>query len=170
MIVGYFSKRALRSQTTPLAAYKYLADPNGIVYDGRVYMYCSNDESNNGSYNLVEYTLISSDDLVNWRDHGEVFNAPRTPAGPRRRMRQPWWSVTINSICTFQTADSMYEGNGYIAYRNRVISGGVEHKRSVNLDIIVLHNQTSSFRDVAGKAPHHMSALVSHFWPMKTLR
>lgn len=61
----------------PIITHEYTADPNAIVYDGRVYIYCSNDETNVDGYDLVEYTLISSDDLVNWRDHGEVFNAPR---------------------------------------------------------------------------------------------
>ena len=61
----------------PIISHEYTADPNAIVYNGRVYIYCSNDETNDGGYDLREYTLISSDDLVNWRDHGEVWNSPR---------------------------------------------------------------------------------------------
>ncbi|MCX7727067.1 MAG: glycoside hydrolase family 43 protein [Chitinispirillaceae bacterium] len=59
----------------PIISHKYTADPNAMVYKDRVYVYCSRDDNNNNGYDIVDYTLISSDDLVNWTDHGEVFNA-----------------------------------------------------------------------------------------------
>ncbi|WP_372797469.1 glycoside hydrolase family 43 protein [Pontiella sp.] len=61
----------------PIISQRYSADPNAIVHDGRVYVYCSNDEHNRGSYALPDYTLISSDDMVNWTDHGIIFKAAR---------------------------------------------------------------------------------------------
>lgn len=57
----------------PIISHKYTADPSALVYKDRVYVYMSNDEDNNEGYQIYNYTLISSDDLVNWTDHGEVF-------------------------------------------------------------------------------------------------
>lgn len=57
----------------PLISQRYTADPNGFVYNGRVYVICSSDEENVDSYNLINYTLLSSDDMANWTDHGLVF-------------------------------------------------------------------------------------------------
>jgi arabinoxylan arabinofuranohydrolase len=69
--------------SNPIISHKYTADPSALVYKGRVYVYCSHDDNNSmtstGSvdYRIVDYTLISSDDMVNWTDHGEVFNAKK---------------------------------------------------------------------------------------------
>lgn len=65
----------------PLISHKFGADPNVMVYDGRVYVYLTNDvyeydENGNvidntyGSINTI--TVISSDDMVNWTDHGAI--------------------------------------------------------------------------------------------------
>jgi len=61
----------------PIISQKYTADPSAMVYNDRVYVYCSRDDNNNENYDIIDYTLISSDDLVNWTDHGEVFKVPR---------------------------------------------------------------------------------------------
>jgi arabinoxylan arabinofuranohydrolase len=59
----------------PIISQRFCADPNALVHDGRVYVYCSSDEDIVESYRdgLLNYTLISSDDMVNWTDHGLVF-------------------------------------------------------------------------------------------------
>ena len=38
----------------PLVSYRYLADPGALVYNGRVYLYCSNDDDNevDGGYEI----------------------------------------------------------------------------------------------------------------------
>ena len=62
----------------PVISQKYTADPNAIVYNDRVYVYCSHDDNNrDNGFNIFDYTLVSSDDMVNWTDHGEVFVVPR---------------------------------------------------------------------------------------------
>lgn len=65
----------------PLRDYKLGADPYAIVYNGRVYAYFSSDDyvfdkdgklvENNFSM-LNKVYVISSDDLVNWTDHGAI--------------------------------------------------------------------------------------------------
>jgi len=67
----------------PIIRQKYTADPNAIVWNDRVYVYCSNDDNNpsTSGYDITAYTLMSSDDMANWTDHGEVFRVPRDLTG-----------------------------------------------------------------------------------------
>lgn len=66
--------------SNPLVNHKFGADPYAFEHDGRVYVYMTNDTqqydpsnlaSNNYS-NIKTITVISSDDLVNWTDHGDI--------------------------------------------------------------------------------------------------
>jgi len=68
----------------PLRDYKLGADPYAIVYNGRVYLYMSSDDyvyDNNGklienNFSMLNKVFVmSSDDLVNWTDHGAVLVA-----------------------------------------------------------------------------------------------
>ena len=68
----------------PLMVQRLGADPYALVYDGRVYIYMTGDvvETNpDGSPKPNSYSkintinVISSDDLVNWTDHGSVLAA-----------------------------------------------------------------------------------------------
>lgn len=68
----------------PLITQKFTADPNAMVWNDRVYVYCSRDDNNGEGYDIVDYTLISSDDMVNWTDHGEVFKVPRDASWANR--------------------------------------------------------------------------------------
>lgn len=61
----------------PIVKYRYIADPGALVYNGRVYVYCSNDDENNGGYDMSSIVCVSSSDLKNWTDHGIVFDVPR---------------------------------------------------------------------------------------------
>ncbi len=63
----------------PILRQKYTADPNPFVWNDRLYAYCSYDNNNptSSGYDIRFYTLISSDDMVNWTDHGEVFSVKR---------------------------------------------------------------------------------------------
>ena len=72
----------------PIASHRFLADPGAIVYNGRVYLYCSNDDDNlvdaNGGYRMTSIVCISSSDLKNWTDHGVVFEVPRDASWANR--------------------------------------------------------------------------------------
>ncbi len=65
----------------PLMDHKLGADPFAMVYNGRVYLYMSSDAyeynsngtvKNNSFSNLNKVHVISSDDMVNWTDHGAI--------------------------------------------------------------------------------------------------
>lgn len=68
---------------SPIIAQRFMADPYAIEYNGRVYVYGSNDSDSfypneDGVYPRNEYgnirslNCVSSDDLVNWTDHGVI--------------------------------------------------------------------------------------------------
>ncbi|MGA7720194.1 MAG: carbohydrate-binding protein [Ignavibacteriaceae bacterium] len=57
---------------------RFTADPAPLVYKGRVYVYCSHDKNDQHDWNMVDYTCLSSDDMINWTDHGEVFDVRST--------------------------------------------------------------------------------------------
>src|ERR1035437_7671498 len=63
----------------PLISHKYSADPTGLEFKGRLYLYCSNhtDNDTNGGYTMHSITCISSDDLKNWTDHCEALQVSR---------------------------------------------------------------------------------------------
>jgi arabinoxylan arabinofuranohydrolase len=63
----------------PIASHRYLADPASLVHEGRVYLYASNDDDNAGDdgYKMASIVCVSSSDLKNWTDHGEVLRVPR---------------------------------------------------------------------------------------------
>lgn len=73
----------------PVYTQEYSADPYAIEYDGRIYLYMTGDEpmyeadgslKENNYSNINTIRVISSDDLVNWTDHGEVFAAGKDGA------------------------------------------------------------------------------------------
>ena len=72
----------------PIASHRYLADPGALVYNGRVYLYCSNDDDNptdeKGGYRMKSIVCISSSDLKNWTDHGVVFEVPEDASWAER--------------------------------------------------------------------------------------
>lgn len=63
----------------PIASHRYLADPGSLVSGGRVYLYGSNDDDNplEGGYEMASIVCVSSVDMKNWTDHGEVLRVPR---------------------------------------------------------------------------------------------
>ncbi|MFI9005722.1 family 43 glycosylhydrolase [Actinosynnema sp. NPDC053489] len=83
----------------PLISHKFGADGDAFVHDGRVYLYLTNDTqvyrpgpdgtsptNTYGGINTI--TVISSDDLVNWTDHGEIPVAG--PDGLAKYASQSW--------------------------------------------------------------------------------
>ncbi|WP_245947926.1 glycoside hydrolase family 43 protein [Paenibacillus sambharensis] len=81
----------------PVVAHKFGADPYALVYNDRVYLYNTNDvleydwegEVKDNTYSSInQLSVISSDDLINWTDHG-VINAAG-PQGAAKWATQSW--------------------------------------------------------------------------------
>ncbi|MDR0873429.1 MAG: family 43 glycosylhydrolase [Prevotellaceae bacterium] len=60
----------------------YTADPSARVFNGRLYVYPSHDmEPAYGCDMMDRYHVFSTDNMVDWTDHGEIFNADSVPWG-----------------------------------------------------------------------------------------
>ncbi len=87
-VVKAYSPKQL-GKHNPLISQDFCADPFALVYDGRVYLYMSTDAyeydeageiKENGYNSLINVHVISSDDMVNWVDHGKVLVAGKDSA------------------------------------------------------------------------------------------
>ncbi len=56
----------------PLIQTKYTADPAPFVFNDTVYLYTTHDEDNSEGFNMQDWLLYTSTDMVNWQDHGAV--------------------------------------------------------------------------------------------------
>ena len=61
---------------------RYTADPGPLVVGDRVFLYTTHDITNVSAYLMRDYSLVSSTDLVNFEDHGIVFDARSAGWGP----------------------------------------------------------------------------------------
>jgi len=82
----------------PVMVQRFGADPWAMVYKDRVYLYMTGDEPSvkngekpktNDYSNIVTLRVLSSDDLVNWTDHGSVCAAG---AGGAAKWAQNSWA------------------------------------------------------------------------------
>jgi arabinoxylan arabinofuranohydrolase len=59
----------------PLVSQVYTADPSGYIVNGRMYVIVTHDQDTQSDYSqLWDYYVFSSSDLINWQDHGIVFD------------------------------------------------------------------------------------------------
>ncbi len=67
----------------PFITHLYTADPSAHVWnDGRLYVYASHDiDPPAGCDRMDRYHVFSTDDMVNWTDHGEILNSGDVPWG-----------------------------------------------------------------------------------------
>lgn len=67
----------------PFITHMYTADPSAHVWeDGRLYVYPSHDIAPPRGCDLMDrYHVFSTDDMVNWTDHGEILNSSQVPWG-----------------------------------------------------------------------------------------
>ncbi|HEX9059590.1 MAG TPA: glycoside hydrolase family 43 protein, partial [Clostridia bacterium] len=109
----------------PIFYQRYTADPSGLEYNGRIYLYCSHDVYKEGAgYIMNDITCISTDDLKNWTDHGEVFKA------------SGWASLSWAPVVVYRNNKFyMYYGNG-----------------GSNIGVAVSDSPAGPFKDVLGKA------------------
>ena len=69
----------------PLVPHVSSTDPDVHVWDGEVWMYCSQDHQKGpgqGNYDVMDgYHAFSSKDMINWTDHGEIMHSRDLPWG-----------------------------------------------------------------------------------------
>lgn len=112
----------LPGEHNPLIGHKFGADAFGYAEDGRVYLFMTNDTQgyapdpvtgispgiNYGSINQV--TLISSEDLVNWTDHGEIQVAG--PQGIAPFTNNSWAPGFAKKVVNGEEKYFLYYANG----------------------------------------------------------
>ena len=57
---------------TPVIQTKYTADPAPYVHGDTVYLYTTHDEDTAQGFEMYDWLLYTSTDMVNWTDHGAV--------------------------------------------------------------------------------------------------
>ncbi len=82
------SPKLLTNNTNPLLDFMFTADPTAIEYNGRVYVYATNDHQqyekvgkdgkNNYGY-IRTLVMMSTDDMANWTYHGLINTAEVAP-------------------------------------------------------------------------------------------
>ena len=68
-ITGLFTVSAVYPQN-PFITHMYTADPSAHVFDGKMYVYPSHDRDSARTFDMIDWHVFSSEDLVNWTDHG----------------------------------------------------------------------------------------------------
>ncbi|MFD2828216.1 glycoside hydrolase family 43 protein [Leeuwenhoekiella polynyae] len=64
----------VRAQNPIIQTY-YTADPAPMVYGDRVYMYTTHDQDTASTFfRMYDWRAYSTDDMVNWTDHGKIFS------------------------------------------------------------------------------------------------
>ncbi|MEC0168587.1 glycoside hydrolase family 43 protein [Paenibacillus graminis] len=102
----------------PLVAHRYGADPYALVFGDRVYLYMTNDaleydgngvvkENTYSSINKI--AVISSSDLVNWTDHGEIAAAGQE--GAAKWATQSWAPAAVHKVIDGKDKFFLYFAN-----------------------------------------------------------
>lgn len=75
LVMMYFSiclDFASANAQNPIIQTKYTADPAPLVYNDTLYLYTGHDEDNAFGFEMHDWLLYTSTDMVNWTDHGAV--------------------------------------------------------------------------------------------------
>ncbi|PKQ46628.1 glycoside hydrolase family 43 protein [Confluentibacter flavum] len=94
------SPKLLTNNANPLLDFMFTADPTAVEYNGRMYVYATNDhqqyehvgKDGKNSYEKIRtLVMMSSDDMVNWTYHGFIDTAKLAP------WNQNSWAPSITS-------------------------------------------------------------------------
>lgn len=64
---------SLKAQN-PIVQTAYTADPAPLVYNNRLYLYTTQDEEESTWFNMNNWRVYSTDDMLNWTDHGAILS------------------------------------------------------------------------------------------------
>jgi len=94
------SPKLLTNNANPLLDFMFTADPTAVEYNGRIYVYATNDhqqyekvgkDGKNSYEHIRSLVMMSSDDMVNWTYHGLINTAKLAP------WSQNSWAPSITS-------------------------------------------------------------------------
>jgi arabinoxylan arabinofuranohydrolase len=64
---------AIVNAQNPIIQTNYTADPAPMVYNDKVYLYTTHDEDESTWFTMNDWKLYTTNDMVNWTDHGVVL-------------------------------------------------------------------------------------------------
>ncbi|MFW6267557.1 MAG: glycoside hydrolase family 43 protein [Marinilabiliaceae bacterium] len=73
ILIGVLGLTGIEAQN-PIIQTKFTADPAPLVHDGTLYLYTTHDEDESTWFTMNDWLLYSTDDMVNWTDHGAVLS------------------------------------------------------------------------------------------------
>lgn len=75
--------KAQNRRSNPIVSHMFTADPSAHVWDdGRLYVYPSTDNAPTKGYKTMDgYHVFSTDDMINWNDHGEILHSSQVEWG-----------------------------------------------------------------------------------------
>ncbi len=94
------SPKLISNNANPLLDFMFTADPTAVEYNGRIYVYATNDhqqyekvgkDGKNTYEHIRTLVMMSSDDMVNWTYHGLINTAKLAP------WSQNSWAPSITS-------------------------------------------------------------------------
>ena len=94
------SPKLTSNNANPLLDFMFTADPTAVEYNGRIYVYATNDhqqyekvgkDGKNTYEHIRTLVMMSSDDMVNWTYHGLINTAKLAP------WSQNSWAPSITS-------------------------------------------------------------------------
>ena len=74
MITGLLLAGSPAQADNPIDTDRFVADPSAHVFDGRMYVYATDDPNSGTYWGSKDWRSYSSADGVNWTDHGQVFD------------------------------------------------------------------------------------------------
>jgi len=63
-----------KNEGNPLVKHMYTADPSAHVFNGRLYVYTSHDEDDATYFDMLDWHVFSSENMVDWIDHGAILS------------------------------------------------------------------------------------------------
>lgn len=64
----------MMAQGNPIINHMYTADPSARVFGDTLWLYPSHDKDDAPSFNMEDYHVFSTTDMIHWKDHGVIFN------------------------------------------------------------------------------------------------
>lgn len=73
---GVFAQKEVKfkKEGNPFVKHMYTADPSAHVFNNRIYVYTSHDEDNATYFDMLDWHVFSSDNMLDWVDHGAIFS------------------------------------------------------------------------------------------------
>jgi len=63
-----------KNEGNPFVKHMYTADPSAHVFNDRLYVYTSHDEDDATYFDMLDWHVFSTDNMVDWIDHGAILS------------------------------------------------------------------------------------------------